>query len=124
ANGQDVLGFTSQSGISGSFNAATGTLTLTGSASVANYQAALRSVTYVNTSDNPSTGTRRVTFTVNDGSTDSILNTRDISVTAVNDAPVVTTTATPLAYTENDPATAIDPGLTVSDADGVNLSGA
>ena len=28
-NGQDILGFTNQNGISGSFNAATGTLTLT-----------------------------------------------------------------------------------------------
>ena len=53
-NGQDVLGFTNQNGITGSFDAATGTLTLTGSSSVANYQTALDSVTYVNTSDNPS----------------------------------------------------------------------
>ena len=53
--GEDVLGFTNQNGITGSYNAATGVLTLTGSATVANYQTALRSVTYVNTSDNPST---------------------------------------------------------------------
>ena len=53
-NGEDVLGFTNQNGITGSFDAATGTLTLTGSASVANYQTALASVTYFNTSDNPS----------------------------------------------------------------------
>ena len=43
--GEDVLGFTNQNGITGSFNAATGVLTLTGSATVANYQTALRSVT-------------------------------------------------------------------------------
>ena len=51
---EDVLGFTNQNGITGSYNAATGVLTLTGIASVANYQTALRSVTYFNTSDNPS----------------------------------------------------------------------
>ena len=51
--GQDVLGFTNQNGITGSFDAATGVLTLTGTATVANYQTALRSVTYANTSDNP-----------------------------------------------------------------------
>jgi len=62
SNGQDVLGFTNQNGITGSFNAATGTLTLTGSSSVANYQTALDSVTYVNTSDDPSGATRTVTI--------------------------------------------------------------
>ncbi len=49
-SGVDVLGFTSQHGITGSFNSTTGALTLTGSASVADYQDALRSVTYSNSS--------------------------------------------------------------------------
>ena len=40
--------------ITGSWNAATGTLTLSGSDTVANYQAALQAVKYQNTSDNPS----------------------------------------------------------------------
>ena len=43
---QDVLAFTTQNGISGSWNAATGVLTLSGSSSVANYETALRSITY------------------------------------------------------------------------------
>ena len=71
-NGQDVLGFTNQNGITGSFNAATGTLTLTGTATVANYQTALRSVTYVNTSDNPSGLARTVTIITNDGAANSV----------------------------------------------------
>ncbi|RCW63875.1 DUF4347 domain-containing protein, partial [Pseudorhodoferax soli] len=124
ANGEDVLAFVNANGITGSWNAATGVLTLSGSATVANYQAALRSVTYVNTSDNPSTATRTVSFVVNDGTTTSTAATRNISVTAVNDAPVVTTTGTTLAYTENAAATAVDAGVTVSDADNTNLSGA
>ena len=37
----DTLNFTNQNGIAGSYNASTGVLTLTGSASLANYQAAL-----------------------------------------------------------------------------------
>ncbi len=53
-NGEDVLGFAYQNGISGSWNAGDGELTLSGSATVADYQAALRSVTYANTSDAPS----------------------------------------------------------------------
>src|SRR5205823_262426 len=56
--GEDVLGFTAQPGISGAYNASTGVLTLSGAASVANYQAALHSVTYFNSSDNPSGATR------------------------------------------------------------------
>src|SRR5260221_7739015 len=58
--GEDVLGFTTQNGITGSFNATTGVLALTGSATVANYQIALRSVTYANASTNPSTAARTV----------------------------------------------------------------
>src|SRR5205814_9940368 len=71
ANGQDVLAMSPnpQNGITASYSAGTGVLTLSGSSTVANYQAALRSVTYVNTSDNPSTATRTVSFLVNDGVT-------------------------------------------------------
>ena len=107
ANGQDVLGFTNQNGITGSFNAATGTLTLTGSSSVANYQTALDSVTYLNTSDNPSGLARTVTIITNDGAANSVAVTDTINVTPVNDAPVVVAGHT-LNYTENQAATAID----------------
>ncbi len=89
ANGQDVLAFTNQNGITGSWNTTNGTLTLTGSATLAQYEAALRSITYTNTSDNPSTATRTVSFTVNDGSANSNTQTRDINITGVNDAPVL-----------------------------------
>jgi cysteine-rich repeat protein len=65
--GQDVLGFTDQNGITGSFNATTGVLTLTGTATAATYQAALRSVTYSNSAANPGTGARQVTFSLGSG---------------------------------------------------------
>ena len=45
-------------GIGSAYDAATGTLTLTGPASPAAFQAALRTVTYRNTSSNPSTAAR------------------------------------------------------------------
>ena len=89
ANGEDVLAFVNQSGITGNFNSTTGVLTLTGTATVVNYQAALRSVTYQNTSDNPSTAPRTVTFTATDGITTGSA-TRGITVGAVDDAPVNT----------------------------------
>ena len=42
----DTLNFTNQNGISGSYNSTNGKLTLSGSATYANYQTALRSVTF------------------------------------------------------------------------------
>ena len=63
----DVLGFVNQNGITGAYDATTRVLTLIGVSSLANYQAALRSVTYENASDNPSDAARTISFTVDDG---------------------------------------------------------
>ena len=87
-NGEDLLSFVDTANIAGSFDALTGTLTLTGSDTIANYEAALRSVTYTNTSENPSNATRSVDFKVNDGALDSNTQTRTIDVSPVNDAPL------------------------------------
>ena len=113
-SGEDVLAFTSENGISGSWNAATGTLSLSGTATVAQYQAALRAVTYQNTSDTPSTSSRTVTFTVNDGAATSNIASRTITLAAVNDAPVNTL---PASYSTNEDTSVALTGLSVSDAD-------
>ena len=63
----DLLGFVNQNGISGVYNDATGVLTLSGNASVADYQAALQSVTFNTTGSPPATGDREFTFTTTDG---------------------------------------------------------
>ena len=67
---------------------------------------------------------RTVSFVVNDGALSSAIASKTVTVTAVNDAPVVTTSGGALAYTENQAATAIDPALTLADLDNVNLAGA
>ena len=90
ATGQDVLAFTNQLGITGSYDSLTGVLTLSGNSSVANYQTALRSVTYFNNSDNPTALSRTVTLLVSDGKDPSVAKNRTINITAVNDAPVNT----------------------------------
>ncbi|MCW3014859.1 MAG: hypothetical protein JWO02_1951, partial [Solirubrobacterales bacterium] len=118
----DALLFSDQSGITGSYDAATGRLTLTGTATKAEYQTALRSVRFRSTSDNPATS-RTIAFGVNDGDLDSAPATKTVALTRVDDAPTVTTSAGPLAYTEADPATAIDGGLAVTDPDS-SLTGA
>jgi VCBS repeat-containing protein len=120
--GQDTLGFTDQNGITHTY--ADGTLTLTGVATVAQYQAALRSVTFGNGSQSPSTAARTITFQVRDLVVWGSKATRGVTVAAVSDPSVITTSAGALAYIEGDPATAIDPGLTLTDPDSTQLTGA
>ncbi len=72
------------------FDIHTGTLTLSGSALVSDYQTALRAITYRNTNTmTPDTSTRTITFTVSDWSNKSNLVTRDINVILSNDAPIL-----------------------------------
>ncbi|HVR38155.1 MAG TPA: hypothetical protein VMU84_03610, partial [Thermoanaerobaculia bacterium] len=121
ASGQDVLSFVNTVNISGSF--VSDTLTLTGSDTKANYQAALLSVQYTNTSDTPSTLQRTLTWKVNDGSTDSNTQTTTINVVATNDAPVLTVTGSP-TFTEN--GVAVNPAATANivDVDDANMESA
>jgi hypothetical protein len=112
---QDLLSFTNQSGISGAWDSSTGTLTLTGSASVANYEAALRSVTYSNNSDAPSTSNRTISITASDAQLTSIAATRTIAVVATNDTPVGLPTIT--GFVREDQTLTADTSA-ISDADG------
>jgi hypothetical protein len=121
---QDVLSFTNADGITGSWNSTTGTLTLSGSSAFANYQTALRNVKYSNTSEGPNTSVRTVSFSVNDGTTSSNTATRNISVTSVNDLPVLgAMEGTTLIYVAGTSAQ-ITSNLTVSDLDNSNMSSA
>ncbi|MBP7335501.1 beta-propeller fold lactonase family protein [Niveispirillum sp.] len=81
-------------GITAAYDATTRTLTLSGTASVADYQTALRLVKYANSSNEPTTTARTVTITVTD--TDDLSSrpvTGTLSVVSVNDAPTLTATA-------------------------------
>ena len=98
-NGEDVLSFTNQNGIIGIWDSGSGTLALTGTALVSEYEAALRSITFTNSSDTPNTATRTISFSVNDGDFDSIETTRDVTVAATNNAPTFTTLPTAAADT-------------------------
>ena len=122
---EDALAFTNQLGITGIYNNATGTLTLSGAASAANYQTALRSVTYTNNSQSPTTATRTVSFQVtDDGALASNIASRDITVASINDVPALTTALGATAFTENGPAVLVDATLIATDADDTNLESA
>lgn len=94
--GEDVLAFTNDNAtmgnIAGNYVAGTGILTLTSAgatATLAEWQAALRAVTYNNTSGGPDTNPRTITFAANDGSDTGAGSTRTVSVAGVNNVPTL-----------------------------------
>nr|WP_145403252.1 S-layer homology domain-containing protein [Paenibacillus xylanexedens] len=130
--GEDVLGFINDGqtmgNITGSYTASTGGLTLTsldGTATLAQWQAALRTITYTDTAITPNTATRMVSFTVTDGVNTSNTATRAVTVTATNHTPIVTTSGGSTNYISGDSTpVAIDSSLTVSDLDSTTLTSA
>jgi hypothetical protein len=95
-------------------------VTLTGTASLAAYQTALRAITFANTSENPSTTARLINVVVNDGTSSSTAATATIQVTALNDAPVATGTA--LTGTEDTALVFSWANFGVSDVDSATAS--
>jgi len=99
---QDTLSFVNDGltmgNIVGTWTVGTGTLTLTSAgnqATVAQFEAALRAITYNNSSNSPNSTTRTVQFIVTDGSNaQSTAVTRDITITAVNNSPTISAPAT------------------------------
>jgi unsaturated chondroitin disaccharide hydrolase len=120
----DELLFAAQNGIAGSYNAATGVLTLSGSASGADYQAALRSVRYRSGSNRNPAASKDVEFRVGDGAANSNTPTKGLAITGVNDAPAVTTSAGAADYTAGEAPVQPDPAASVTDPDTANLRGA
>lgn len=125
----DTLGFSDQNGISGSYNSSTGVLTLSGTATLAHYQAALRTVTYSSTSDNPTNASRTISWQVTDANSDgagaqtSTAVTSTVNVTPVNDAPDITSNGGGATATINvdENSTAVTT-ITATDAEGTTPS--
>jgi hypothetical protein len=89
---------------------------------VAQWQTVLRSITFSSTSDDPDASPRTVSFKINDGDSDSPVVSRQVTVTPVNDAPVIALRnvgAAPLVYVENGGAIAVSSTIAVSDPDWV-----
>ena len=126
----DILTFTSQNGITEISNSA-GVLIISGTASLANYVTALRSITYHSTSVDPTltSSSRTITWEVTDANSDgagaanSFGVTSTITITPLSDLPVITAGDT-LVYTENGISQVIDNTITISDIDDTELAGA
>ena len=123
APGEDELRFTDQNGITGTFAPGTGELSLAGLASLADYETALRSVAYANSSETPSEATRSITFTADDGAEGSAPISRNVSVEALPEKPLLTGTGT-TAYAEGEAAVDVAPAIAISDGDGTELESA
>ncbi|WP_229752453.1 immunoglobulin-like domain-containing protein, partial [Pseudomonas brenneri] len=96
------------------------TLTLTGTASLADYMQQIKNITFSNSSDNPSTTPRTITVTVTDGGNYSNVATTTVNVTAVNDAPVATGSA--VTGTEDTPLKLTWANFGVTDVDSPQTS--
>jgi hypothetical protein len=112
---EDVLEFENANGITGNWDASAGLLTLTGTATKAEYEAALESVTYRNTDTTSlEAGNRTVTWVVSDGSSDSVGVTSTIAVAQINGAPVLADDDHSLTAIEEDVADGSNSGTTVA----------
>jgi hypothetical protein len=128
---EDRLAFTNTSAstygnISASYNTGSGVLTLTssgGTATIAQWQAALRAVTYTDTAVTPSSATRGISFTItSDGFTAGNTTSKAVSITDTDQTPIVTATGGTTSYVGASSAVTIDSGISVSDADNTTQS--
>jgi hypothetical protein len=122
----DLLSFVNQDGITGSYNATSGVLTLTGTATLADYQAALESITFGSISSDPTNGgadpTRAISWSVASGSQQSaaVTSTIDVSV----GLPAVSGGGASATFTLGGSPVVADSGLSVGDSSSPTLTGA
>ncbi|MCQ4143992.1 DUF4347 domain-containing protein, partial [Vogesella sp. AC12] len=130
-SGEDVLAFTNNGStmgnITASYNSGTGVLTLTSSgatATLAQWQAALRAVTYSDSSLSPNTSSRTISFAINDGAINSSVVTKTVTV-AADSVPVLgNLNGDNPTFTEKGGAVKLDVGtaVTVTDSDTPNFN--
>ncbi len=119
-SGEDVLNFTNQNGITGSYNTVSGVLSLSGESSPANYQAAIRSIKYRNTNISQNILSRSVSLQVNDGTNPSNILSRTINI--INNAPVLANIeSTSQVFRLGDVNKAVTSSTTIIDKDDSNM---
>jgi len=120
-SGKDILGFvgTFTPKITASWNAGTGTLTLSGKDSVSDYRTAFRNVTFQHLAGSPdSTLTRTISFQATDGLLSSNVVSRNVTIIGLPTLSGANSTAT---YTSNTGPVSIAPNLVAADPDSLNL---
>ncbi|MDP1612088.1 MAG: DUF4347 domain-containing protein, partial [Sulfuritalea sp.] len=124
--GEDVLAFSNDDALTygnittASWDPVNGILSLSSAgatATQAQWQAALRTVTYLNTADAPTMVQRTISFMANDGTSDSLQVSTALTIDRMNDAPTIGGAVATLNYVENQAATAIDANIAITDPD-------
>ena len=100
----------------------TGILTLSGVASLADYETALEAIRFSAAGENPVAGDRIVDVVVNDGANNSQAATALLTVVAVNDAPALV--VADASYQENASRVFLSPSADLTDADDPDLNSA
>ncbi len=102
----------------------TAVLTITGNDTAAHYQTLLQSVIYWDVSQNPNTSATRIAkFTLTDVNSDRGAGSLNLTVTAINNPPVVSVNdSTPLTYIAPGPGIAPFSNALVTDPDSTYLS--
>ncbi len=126
--GNDLLSFVNQSGITGSFDRLTGTLTLTGVSYAGNYREALRSVQFSASGRAIRSGLRSLTITVFDNDSTqpamSVPITTSVMVTTTNDPPTISGFSGSLSYLKGSTPLTVAPNLMIADADSLKIASA
>ncbi|MCB9445581.1 MAG: tandem-95 repeat protein [Ardenticatenaceae bacterium] len=107
---------TGVTGITAVYSTTTSILSITGPAPLTDFQTVLRTLSYNNTSQNPNTAGRVIEVRVNDGTDNSNLTESFVSITPVNDAPILVNNIT-LPVNEGGDATISVARLFVDDVD-------
>ena len=110
----------SGAGLTVSYTAGTGVLSITGAATTAVYESILQGIQYNDTSNTPTTSNRTINVVANDGVTASVTRTVTLTVAAVNDAPTATNLSAAETYTEDTALNLIN--IVVSDVDSANVT--
>ncbi|KAK3244477.1 hypothetical protein CYMTET_45910, partial [Cymbomonas tetramitiformis] len=138
-SGQDVLSFGDDVdnkadpngdnlGVRATWDSSTGTLRAAGAVlPLGTYQEILRTVKFVNPSQTISTATRTFTYTVADATgadSTSPLPSLDMTVSSVNQAPVISMSTSQLSVSESDPSMNVASDFSITDIDDSNMAGA
>ena len=101
-----------------------GTLTLTGPASVADFQQTISTLTYYNTAEEPTMEVREIVVQASDGDFSSQEELIFVAIELVNDLPrvILEVRESIVNYIEGSGAVAISPNITLADNDHENLT--
>lgn len=127
-SGQDILEFNNVGTVTGAFDGITGILTFSGNGNTTQYQTALRSVRYLNTSNNPVETTRTLQFEIENSESQTATASRVLNVIAQESSPEIILSESTLEFDIDNPnlsrPIALDPNLLLEDFDAAEITSA